>query len=357
MSENNRSNTIREENINFFDLLVTLWNNRKLIIKVSFFGALFGLMVGFSLPKIYQTRVTLAPETEQSIGSGVSSIASMMGVNLDNSVDAISVDMFPDVIASTPFLYDLFFLQVETKSGLKTDLLTYLKDHQKKAWWSYVFGAPFKLLGWIMGADKDVDENAELVLTNLPKDERSVIKYLRENISVDLDKKTGKADISIKMQDPFVAATVLTAVVENLKAYMSEYRTSKDRQDIENLQIICEQRKQEYYKAQRAYADFGDQNKGLVLMRVQAEQLKLQQEMQLAYQVYSQVAAQLEGARIKEQQAKPVFVILEPVTIPLKKLAPSKLKLLVGYTLLAAILASVWLLWGKRYYSEFKNLL
>ncbi len=354
MTEMNGKMKIQDEHISFIDMFSILWKNKKNIIIWGIIGALFGLMVGFSLPKIYQTKVTFAPETEQKFGSGVGSIASMMGVNLDNSIDAISVDMFPDVIASTPFLFDLFYLPVETKDGLKTDLLCYLKDHQKKPWWSHVLGAPFKFLGWIFGLDKE-DENVELVLTNLPKEERGAIKYLRENIAVELDKKTGKAELSICMQDPLVAATVLNAVVNNLKNYMSEYRTSKDRQDIENLESICAQRKQEYYDAQKAYADFADRNKNLALLRAQAEQLKLQQEMNLAYQVYSQVATQLEGARIKEQQSKPVFVILEPVLIPLRKTSPSKLKLLVGYGFLSALLAAVWLLWGKTYYEELKK--
>ena len=342
------------ENVSFLNMIVTLWSKRQLIIKCCIVGSILGLVVGFSLPKIYQTQVTFAPETEQKLGAGVSSIASMMGMSLDNSVDAISVDMFPDVIASTPFLFDLFTLPVETNDGLRVDLLNYMKDYKKKTLWSHVVGAPFKFIRWAVGTAKE-DENVELNVINLPKSERSVLKYFRENINIELDKKTGKAEISVRMQDPLVAATVLNAVVDNLRLYMSDYRTSKDRQDIQNLQKICEQRKMEYYQAQKAYADFADQNKKLVLLRVQAEQLKLQQEMNLAYEVYSQVATQLEAARIKEQQAKPVFVILEPVSIPLKKVEPSKLKLLVGYTFLAFVLACAWILFGKSFYNRLKE--
>ena len=162
-----------------------------------------------------------------------------------------------------------------------------------------------------------------------------MVNYFVENIIVNVDKKTTKTSMSLQMQDPQVVATVMTAVVENLKRYMSDYRTSKSRQDVENLSAICEERKEDYYRAQKAYAKFVDANKNVVLQSAQAERERLQQEMNLAYQVYSQVAGQLEGARIQEQQDKPVFVILEPVSVPLRKTAPSKAKLLVVFTFLA----------------------
>lgn len=362
MEEKNIIDNNMDEVIDLTTLMVKLWKKKGFIIKVAMCGALFGLMVAFSLPKVYEAKVTFAPETEQQIGSGVSSIASMMGVSLDNSIDAISVDMFPDVISSTPFIFELFDLQVETQDGsVKTTLLDYMMNHQKKAWWSYVLGAPMKFVNWCLDLFRpDSEESAEekeLVMTNLPEKARRVVRYFDSNLTIKLDKKTGKTELSLRMQDPLVVATVLEEVVDNLKQYMSDYRTSKDRQDVENLMKICEERKAEYYATQKAYADFGDAHKHLVKMNVQAEQLKLQQEMQLAYQVYTQVATQLEGARIKEQQAKPVFVILEPVSIPLHRVAPSKAKLLVLFTFLAGCIAVAWVLFGKDYFKKIKSLL
>jgi uncharacterized protein involved in exopolysaccharide biosynthesis len=219
--------------------------------------------------------------------------------------------------------------------------------------------APFKALGWVMslGKEKETEEGiaGPLDPTNLPKKERGVVKFFAENIMVNVDKKTGKTSMSLEMQDPHVVATVLNAVVENLKEYMSDYRTSKARQDVENLAEICTERKADYYKAQQAYAKFVDANKSVVLQSAQAERERLQQEMNLAYQVYSQVATQLEGARIQEQQAKPVFAIIDPVTVPLRKTAPSKAKMLVIFTFLAGCCAAAWVLFGDEYWKKLKE--
>ena len=151
-----------------------------------------------------------------------------------------------------------------------------------------------------------------------------------------------------------MVTTVMNAIISNLKDYMSDYRTSKARQDAENLTVICEQRKQEYYAAQQAYARYSDANKNVILQSAQAERERLQQEMNLAFQVYSQVATQLEAARIKEQEAKPVFAVVQPPVVPLQKTAPSKVKYLVIFTFLAGCCAAAWILFGQEYWDKLK---
>ena len=347
-----------EQEIDIMELISKLWKRRKTLLIWCAVGAVLGLVIGFSIPKTYSAFAVLAPETEESMGSGVSSIASMMGVSLDNSVDAINFQLFPDIVSSTPFIYSLFDLPVETADGeLKTTLLDYMLGHQKSAWWSYVVSAPFKLTGWVkswFAKEEEPDPNAPLDMYNLPKKERGVVGFFAENIIVEMDKKTGKTTISLEMQDPLVVTTVLNAVLEDLKDYTSEYRTSKARQDVENLSVICGQRRQEYYATQQAYARYTDANKNVILQSAQAERDRLQQEMNLAFQVYSQVATQLEAARIKEQEAKPVFAIVQPPVVPLEKSAPSKIKYLFIFTFLAGCCAAAWVLFGEECWVKFK---
>ena len=351
-----------ESEIDIMELISKLWKRRSFIIKWCIAGAIIGLVAGFSIPKTYKAGVTLAPELQQKTSSGVSSIASMMGVNLNNSIDAINAEMFPDVVHSTPFIYELFGLPVtfERKDSVITaPLLEYMKEYQKSPWWTPIMNFPFKVLGWcidIIRPDEE-DELGDGVLdpSNLPKKERKVVKYFAENIMVTVDKKSLKTQMNLTMQDPLVVATVMNAVTDNLKDYMSDYRSSKARQDVENLEVICAQRKADYYKAQQAYAKYIDANKNVILQSANAERERLQQEMNLAYQVYSQVATQLEGARIQAEQAKPVFVIIDPVTVPIKKAAPSKAKMLIIWTFLAGCCAAAWVLFGEDNWKKLKE--
>ena len=353
-----------ESEIDIMELISKLWKRRSMIIKCCIVGAVIGLVAGFSIPKTYKAGVTLVPEVQQRTGSGVSTIASMMGVNLNNSVDAIDAEMYPDVVHSTGFIVNLFDLPVtfERKDSVITvPLVEYMKEYQKSPWWSAVIKFPFKVLGWcidLVTPDEDEEEpvgEVSLNPQNLPKKERGVVKYFAENIMVNVDKKSLKTQMSLEMQDPLVVATVMEAVTENLKNYMTDYRTSKARQDVKNLEVICEQRKSDYYKAQQAYAAYIDSNKNVIRQSDNAERERLQQEMNLAYQVYSQVATQLEGARIQAEQAKPVFVILNDVTIPIQRSAPSKAKLLVIFTFLAGCCAAAWVLFGDEYWKKLKE--
>jgi capsule polysaccharide export protein KpsE/RkpR len=288
----------------------------------------------------------------------------MMGVNLNNSVDAISIEMFPDVVHSIPFIFELFDLPVTFNykgEQMTTSLLEYMKEYQKSPWWTPILRFPFTVIGWCIDLVTHGDENEEegveepLNPNNLPKKERRVVKFFADNIMVNVDKKSYKTQMSINMQDPVVVATVMEAITENLKDYMSDYRTSKARQDVENLQVIADLRKADYYKSQQAYADYIDSNKNVIRQSAQAERERLQQEMNLAYQVYSQVATQLEGARIQAEQAKPVFVIIDPVTVPLNSAAPSKSKMLVIFTFLAGCCAAGWVLFGEEYWKKLKE--
>lgn len=356
MAEQNNTHPQQKavDEIDIMEYVSKLWKNRSLIIKWCCIGAVIGLIVGFSLPKTYKAFTTLAPESsEGGIGSSMGGLAAMMGVSMDNSVDAISVDMFPDVAHSTPFIVGLFDLPVQFERGdstINTTLVDYMFNYQRKPWWSPVIKAPFKALKWCMSLGK-AEKEEEVNLTagprnpaTLTKKERGLVEYFAENIMIVIDKKSGKTQIEMEMQDPLVVYTVVQAVMDHLKEYMSDYRTSKARQDVDNLTVIYNERKAEYYEAQQAYAHYVDANKNVVLQRAQAEQERLQQEMELAYQIYSQVATQLETARIKEQETKPVFVVLEPAAIPVLKAAPSKAKLLILFTFLAGFCAAAWAL-------------
>lgn len=365
MQENiNNQPYCEESEIDIMEMISKLWKRRSMIIKWCIAGAIFGLVLGFSIPKTYRASVTLAPEMQQKTSSGVNSIASMMGVNLNNSIDAISVEMYPDVVHSTPFIFELFDLPVtfERKDSVITvPLVEYMKEYQKSPWWTPILSFPFTVIGWCK--DLIIPDKGESIgdgilnPNNLPRKERNVVKFFKSNISVNVDKKSYKTEMSLEMQDPLVVATVMEAVTENLKAYMSEYRTSKARQDVDNLERICMQRKSDYYEAQQAFANYIDANKNVILQSANAERERLQQEMNLAYQVYSQVSTQLEGARIQAEQAKPVFVIINPATVPIKKAAPSTAKLLVIWIFLAGCCSAGWVLFGEEYWNKLKETL
>ena len=162
--ENVSSVDRRKEEIDITEYIAKLWKNRSRIVIWGVLGAIVGVVVGFSIPKTYKAGAMLAPETEQDMGSSISGIASMIGVGLNKSVDAIGVEMFPDVAHSTPFIVGLFDVPVQFErkdSMVNTTLLDYMLNYQKKPWWSPIVGAPMKVLQWCISLVKEEDEEGE----------------------------------------------------------------------------------------------------------------------------------------------------------------------------------------------------
>ena len=115
---------------------------------------------------------------------------------------------------------------------------------------------------------------------------------------------------------------------------------------------MFEERKQEYYTAQKEYAEYVDSHDNLILQSVRAEQERLQNEMSLTYQVYSQVANQLQVARAKVQEEKPVFAVVEPAVIPLKTSGLGMKVYVLLFIFLSIFVMLGWGLFGKKIFDS-----
>ena len=98
-----------------------------------------------------------------------------------------------------------------------------------------------------------------------------------------------------------------------------------------------------------------DANRNVVLQRTQAEGTRLQNDMSIAFQIYSQVETQLQVARAKVQEAKPVFAIVEPATVPLSPSSPNKKIIILGLMFLGFIGSSAWILFGKELWQSLRD--
>ena len=189
----------------------------------------------------------------------------------------------------------------------------------------------------------------------LTKEESIKITALKKNIAASVDKKTAITSVSVTLQDPKVTAVVADSVVHKLQEYIIGYRISKAEEDCIYLEKLYKERQQEYYVAQKKYADYVDTHDNLILQSVRAEQERLQNDMSLAYQVYSQVATQLQVARAKVQEEKPVFAVLEPAVVPQQPSGMGKKGYILLFIFLSLILTIAWELLVKDIYKKMKK--
>ena len=351
-----------EQEIDLIELAQKVWADRKLIFKACGIAVVVALVVAFSIPKEYSTTVTLAPEASGKSTSGsMGALAAMAGINLGSSSgeDALSPELYPDIVSSTPFLVDLFNIRVKDGEGkIDTTLYAYLKDEQRVSWWSAVISAPFKVLGWTMSLFKDepeTDEEKQLDPFQLTAEEAGIAAALNNRLSVSMDKKTGITTLTVTMQDPLISASLTDTVMHCLQNYITDYRTNKARHDLVFTEKLYEEAKANYEEAQQKYAAFVDANQNIILRRFAVEEERLQNEMNLAYQVYTQVSQQLQMAKAKVQEITPVYTVVQPATVPLRASKPNKLMILVGFVFLAGVGCVGWILFGKDFIKTWRD--
>lgn len=350
------------QELDLINLIKQLEKEKKFILKTLGIGIIIGLIIAISLPKTYKVEITLSPESSSNgSNNNLAGMASMLGIGGigSNNTDAVNSTMFPDLIQSTPFILEMYDMKVSPLKSEKTIPLSEYVETQRKPWWSYVLGLPGKAIGGIISLFSSEEIEKETNSINpyrLTKEQNRKISAIKSALSATEDKKSGITTVTATFQDPEVAAAVADSAVAKLQKYIIDYRTRKAQEDCNYLEKLCKERKEEYYKAQKAYADFMDANRNVVLQRTQAEGTRLQNDMSIAFQIYSQVETQLQVARAKVQEAKPVFAIVEPATVPLRASSPNKPLILIAFMFLGFIGSSAWILFGKEIWQSLRNM-
>lgn len=347
--------------INLLEFAEKLWTQRKMFYKALTGAIIIGILIAISIPKEYCVTVTLAPESMRKTSSSLASMAAMMGLgNLTGSSesDAINVLLYPDILSSNPFALELYNMPVQSLELEHSLPLSKYLEQEKRPWWNVILGLPGKTVrGFLAIFKKKEKENksSELNPFRLSIEEAGKLGAIKKAINADVDKKTGVTTITVTMQDPLAAAIVADSVVVKLQNYVTTYRTKKASVDCAYWEKLYKEKQEEYYKAQQKYAEYVDGNKSLFTQRSKIEGERLQNEMNLAYQIYNQMATQLQMAQGKLQEAKPVFAIVEPATVPLAPSEPRKMIIIVGCLFLAFVGTAGWILFGEDVCKEVKK--
>ena len=349
---------VEESSIDWQDLLSKAWKGKKFIITVTVVFMFLGLISALTMTRLYTSKVTLVPELGKSTSSSLSSLSSMLGLGgmtMGSSADAYHVTVYPEVVASTPFVAKMFDMRVtDPKKGIDTTLIGYLSRERFSI--GNVIGYVTKPIFSLFSNKEEETKGNELNLFHLTKEQDRIVKTMNKAIQVDVDKKTGETTIQVTMDNPVIAATVADTVCKHLREYIVEYRTRKAREDLENYKKIADESYQRYLKASKAYAYYQDHNRGLILNAVISEGSRLSNELQIASQLYQQMKLQAEMARGKVIDEKPVFAIIQPATVPLLP-QNSRAKVLIIWTFIGFVFSCAWVLYGKEYWQKGKTML
>ena len=353
-----------EIEIDLMEILRKIIAIRKAIYKAAGIGMIIGIIIAISIPKQYTVAVTLSPEMGAAKGGSLSGLAASFlgsGTAMGDGSDALNASLSADIVSSTPFLLELSTMKIPTAKDGSMTLNAYL-DQESAPWWSYVVGLPGMAIGGVKSLfTKEENESVSTDKANqgtieLSKKESNKIEALKRMIAASVDKKTSMTSVTVTLQNPKVAAVVADSVVKKLQEYIIDYRTSKAKEDCIYLEKLFKDRQQEYYATQKKYANYVDSHDNVILQSARTEQERLQNDMSLAYQVYSQVASQLQVARAKVQEEKPVFAVVEPAVVPLIPSGTSRKVYVFAFAFLSVCVVIAWKLFGEAFLNKFKEL-
>ena len=340
--------------VDFIELLKVVGKDKLMMAVFLGIAAVLGLAVAFGTPKEYKASVMLAPEstTGNSLTSNISSIASMVGMDMDfgSSSDAIYPELYPDLIGSNDFIVSLFPVEVTTKDGsVTTDYYDYLLNHTKKAWYTF----PARLLHDIVAKLKTDDvpftgDSTKVNPFHLSKMQYNIAHKIGKSINCTVDKKTSVITIEVTDQDPVISAVMADSIKNRLQAFITQYRTQKARNDLAYMEKLFMESKEEYVTARQQYAAYSDANQDLILQTYRAKQEDLENEMQLKYNAYTQMYEQLQISKAKVQESTPAFTVVQSASVPLKHINKSKLMVMTIFMFLGFVLRVLILMWQHR---------
>ncbi len=345
------------DEIDLIEVIRHIWNGRWLIAKVTLAFMVLGLVIAFTTTEQYKAEARLLPEISEGPGGSASQLLRQFGgaggfnLPMGEGADAIRPDLYPDVLQSTPFYIHLMDqpIRLDKKNETTVSAFNYVDEHMSSGGLitilrKYTIGLPGTIVGWFGSNEEEPPFTKETSddIPHLNRAQFEAVKKLRDRISASIDQRTGVISISAEFPDRRVAAQIAQYTVEYLTDYITEYRIQKVQKDLEFVKERYEEKKQEFHQAQINLARFRDANRNIVSAAAQTEEQRLQDQYNLAFNVYNGLAQQLEQARIKVQEETPVIKVLEPVSVPVERSKPRRGMVMVVTVFLGVIVGLGW---------------
>lgn len=337
--------------IDLASILAFVKRNIKAMVIAGVVSMAISAVFVFSIPREYEATVVLAPEFSgsSSLSGSLGSIASMVGVNLGSGSgeDAIYPDVYPDILSSTQFLTSLYDVKVKSlNENFSCSVYDYYLKHQKGTWWGkgiHSIRNLFKKKPILPPISSDGKPNPKW----LSFEQDMVCKGIDNSIVCGVDKKTSVITLTYWSQDPLVSLMMADSVVAKLQDFIIEYRTKKVRGDLEYMEKLLVDARISLNKAQSNYSSYCDSHRAILVQRDLSERDRLETELTICKENYTQISQQLQLLKGKVQEKTPSFTVIKNATMPEKPSKPKRMITMIVFFVLG--------MFGCGFYKYVKN--
>jgi uncharacterized protein involved in exopolysaccharide biosynthesis len=356
---------IEDDEIDLIALVKTFWKGRPILIKSILIFGIIGFIVAISSPKEYIAQTVMVPQVGegQSKLGGLGGLAAMAGINIStgSTGSELSPTIYPQIVASIPFQLELMntplkFQELATPVTLFEYYTKESKPSSISSFMKYTIGLPGVVLGAIKGKApvEDLLGTGAKQPLQLSEDQRDVRKKLTQLVSLEVNAKEGYLTLSTKMFEAGPAAQLAQRAQELLQQYIIEFKVKKTKANLDFVQQRYDETEKKFEAAQQRLAQFRDRNKNMSSAIASTEGERLTSQFNLVYGVYSELAKQLEQAKIQVKQDTPVFTVIEPVSVPTERSKPNRPMILFIWIFLGGVVGTG-VIFGRQYLATIKE--
>lgn len=355
------------DEIDLLALAKTLWAGRRTVFKSILICGVIGLFVALTSPKEFVATTIMVPSGSgggSNLG-GLGGLAAMAGINLNAPTGGeLSPTVYPKIISSLPYQLELIKTPLKF-SELKEPVtfFDYYTGIQKpNLLLKYTIGLPGLILGIpgailsaIRGTKPEKEEtNENKIPIELSSKQRGALASLSGMISLNVNSKEGVLVLTSTMPEPLAAAQLGQRAQELLQQYIIDFKIKKAKANLDFIQQRYDETAKKFETLQEKLASFRDRNKSVTLATAKTEEERLTSQYNLIYSIYSELAKQLEQAKIQVKQDTPVFTIIEPVTVPILRSKPNRPMILMIWILFGGFLGTG-IVFGKEFIWSIKK--
>ena len=337
----NSENNLRE--INLLLAIKLIWQQRKLLIKsVLLFVIVGGVIAVFSAKEYTATCVVLPQNSGKLAGGNLGGLAAIAGINLGSveSVDILSPELYPKILKSIPFQKELIKTSIKLERFKNPiTLYEYSVDPQYKQFnlfsslKKYTIGLPGTLINKFKKKSNTVGviNLSDNSILSLSSEEKKAIDNLKKCIYLTINSQDGYFELKVCMEEPLAAAQLAESVILLLEKYITDFRTERVKSNLDFIQERYNEAQKKFENIMHKRAAFRDANKNMTSAIAQTDWERIENDYNLSYVLYSELAKQLEQAKIKVKEDTPILTILDPVTIPTSSSKPRRLFIILVF--------------------------
>lgn len=310
------------DEIDLIELLKTAWGGRKQIVIISVVFLTIGVASALLSPVIYSSSTTfINSQTESPPASGLSGVASLVGINLGAfSGNEIPPTMYPQIGESVEFKRSLLKSTIDGKKQIKLE--TFLADYNQ-------IKTPESI------------GNSKLFISEY---EDKLFGLISDIISIRVNQKDAFVTISANMPESEYAANICINAREILQKTVINNRIKSAKQKLDYSEKQLKSKRIEFEEIQNKLAYFNDSNLNLVNSSVINERNKLEAEFEIINAVMIELSKQVEQRKLQVSEDTPVFSIIKEASMPVERSSPKRIQMILIFGFVGLIISVLYVL-------------